>query len=86
MINDIDGTIAKIVNCGLRNVLTEDDVIELLREVDILRKSFDLSCEEWGAFGCCKEDIEHDCDKDCSKHWRDLFVNEVKRRINNDNS
>lgn len=45
-INDIEKTIAKIVNCGLRNVLTEDDVIELLREVNMLRKAYDLMAEE----------------------------------------
>lgn len=69
-----------------RGVEEHREKAALLEELMVLRKAFDLSCEEWGALGCCKEDIKHDCDKDCSKHWRDLFVNEVKRRINNDNS
>ena len=40
-INDIDETIAKIVNCGLGNVLTEENVIELLEELKTLRKAYE---------------------------------------------
>lgn len=69
-INDIDGTIAKIVNCGLGNVLTEENVIELLEELKNAKS--ELAEYSRALALACKKECNNYCESEC-RHYSKKF-------------
>lgn len=54
---------------------------EWLKELETLRKAFELACEV-SAFCCCEDVFTHKCDNDCATHWEEYFMQ--KARTEND--